>query len=114
MSLIDEIVYNSKGFVTVIAQDAKSGKVLMQAYAKKEQLKKTLETGLAHYFSRSRNKEWVKGETSGNFQQVEKVMVDCDLDCVLYIVNQKGFACHTGKWSCFYRQITKDGEIIDE
>lgn len=114
MSGFESLKYNEKGLIPVITQDAVTGKVLMQAYAKKEQVQKTLEKGTAHYFSRSRNKEWHKGETSGHFQYVEKVLVDCDLDCILYIVKQEGSACHTGEFSCFYRSLDKKGELIDE
>ena len=114
MKALDSIKYNEKGLVPVITQDFQSGKILMQAYAKKGQLEKTLKTGLAHYYSRSRDKEWLKGETSGHYQKVVEVLIDCDMDCVLYIVNQVGQACHTGKFSCFYRKINKKGEIEDE
>ncbi|MBN1624170.1 MAG: phosphoribosyl-AMP cyclohydrolase [Clostridia bacterium] len=114
MSGLDDLKYNDDGLIPVVAQDVETGQVLMQAYAKKEQLQKTLEKGTAHYFSRSRNKEWHKGETSGHFQKVEQVKVDCDNDCILYIVRQEGSACHTGKFSCFYRSLDKKGDIIDE
>lgn len=114
MSGLDKLKYNEKGLIPVIAQDAVTGRVLMQAYAKKEQIQKTLEKGTAHYFSRSRNKEWHKGETSGHFQYIEKVKVDCDNDCILYIVRQEGAACHTGEFSCFYRSLDKKGDIINE
>ncbi len=114
MSGLDALKFNEKGLIPVITQDAVTGRVLMQAYAKKEQLKKTLEKGTAHYFSRSRNKEWHKGETSGHFQHVEKVMVDCDMDCILYMVKQEGVACHTGEFSCFYRSLDKKGDVVNE
>ena len=114
MSVLDLLKYNEKGLIPVVTQDSETGTVLMQAYAKKEQIKKTLETGTAHYFSRSRNKEWHKGETSGHYQYVEKVLVDCDNDCILYIVRQEGAACHTGEFTCFYRRLDKKGEIINE
>ena len=114
MSGFELLKFNEKGLIPVITQDAVTGRILMQAYAKKEQVQKTLEKGTAHYFSRSRNKEWHKGETSGHFQHVEKVLVDCDLDCILYIVKQEGAACHTGKFSCFYRSLDKKGELTDE
>lgn len=114
MKAVDSIKFNEAGLVPVVAQDRKTGKVLMQAYAKKEQIIKTIETGLAHYFSRSRNSEWQKGETSGHFQHVEKILVDCDMDCILYIVKQDGAACHTGEFTCFYRRINKKGELEDE
>jgi phosphoribosyl-ATP pyrophosphohydrolase/phosphoribosyl-AMP cyclohydrolase len=114
MKSLDKIKYNEKGLVPVITQDFESGKVLMMAYAKKEQLEKTLDTGLAFYFSRSRDSEWLKGDTSGHYQKIVEVRVDCDMDVVLYIVRQVGAACHTGEFSCFYRQISEKGELDDE
>ncbi|MBU2495512.1 MAG: phosphoribosyl-AMP cyclohydrolase [Candidatus Omnitrophota bacterium] len=99
-----EIKFNERGLVPVVTQD-ESGEVLMLAYADKEALRLTLQTGKAHYFSRSRQKLWLKGETSGNTQEVQEVLVDCDQDAVLYRVKQKGMACHTGNRSCFYRKL---------
>jgi phosphoribosyl-AMP cyclohydrolase len=96
------------GLVPVVVQDAKSGKVLMVAYANREALKRTLESGYAHYYSRSRKKLWKKGESSGNLQKVKKVLVDCDGDTLLYIVEQKGVACHTGEYSCFFRTVGEE------
>jgi phosphoribosyl-AMP cyclohydrolase len=106
MDLVDqqEIKFNKQGLVPVITQD-ESGEVLMLAYADKEALRLTLQTGKAHYFSRSRQKLWLKGETSGNTQEVTEVLVDCDQDAVLYRIKQKGVACHTGNRSCFYRKL---------
>ena len=77
----------------------------MLAYANEEAIKKTLETGFAHYWSRSRKKLWKKGETSGNVQEIVEIRVDCDNDALLYLVKQKGNACHTGNYSCFYRRL---------
>ncbi|WP_457681455.1 phosphoribosyl-AMP cyclohydrolase [Thermovibrio sp.] len=94
-----------KGLVPVIVQDANTKEVLMLAYANREALEKTLETGYAHYYSRSRKKLWKKGETSGNLQKVKKVLVDCDGDTLLYLVEQKGVACHTGNYTCFFREV---------
>lgn len=100
------------GLLPVIAQDAQSGAVLMQAYANKEALAATLQSGFAHYFSRSRNKLWKKGEESGHLQKVQKVLLDCDGDCLLYLVEQTGAACHTGAATCFFREISyKNNEI---
>lgn len=97
----------SKGLVPVIAQDASSGEVLMLAYINEEAWRKTLETGEAHYFSRSRQKLWHKGETSGNVQKVRSIRIDCDNDTVLLLIEQVGgAACHTGHRSCFYRELT--------
>jgi phosphoribosyl-AMP cyclohydrolase len=93
------------GLIPVIVQDIYSKEVLMQAYANRQALELTIGTGFAHYYSRSRNKLWMKGETSGNTQRVKKVYVDCDGDSLLYVVEQKGFACHTGEKSCFFKEI---------
>ncbi|MBQ3033496.1 MAG: phosphoribosyl-AMP cyclohydrolase [Deferribacterales bacterium] len=95
------------GLVPVVVQD-KSGAVIMQAYADRQALKLTFDTGFAHYFSRSRNNLWKKGETSGNVQKILDIYVDCDGDCILYVVEQKGAACHTGEYSCFYRKLLKE------
>ncbi len=97
--------FDEKGLIPVVVQDIGSKEVLMLAYANEEAIKKTLETGFAHYWSRSRRKLWMKGETSGNVQEVVEVRADCDCDAVLYIVKQKGVACHTGNYSCFFRRI---------
>ncbi|MEM2120064.1 MAG: phosphoribosyl-AMP cyclohydrolase [Archaeoglobaceae archaeon] len=93
------------GLIPVVVQDAKTGEVLMLAYANEEALRRTLETGYAHYWSRSRNKLWMKGETSGNTQKIVEIRVDCDCDTLLYLVEQKGNACHTGHKSCFFRRL---------
>ncbi|MBO4314091.1 MAG: phosphoribosyl-AMP cyclohydrolase [Desulfovibrio sp.] len=95
----------AKGLIPAIAQDAATGEVLMLAYMNEEAWLKTLETGEAHYWSRSRRKLWHKGESSGNVQKVLSVRLDCDSDTVLLLVEQKGgAACHTGRRSCFYRE----------
>ncbi len=98
-----------EGLVPVIAQDYQSGEVLMMAFVNEESWKLTLETGIVHYWSRSRKKLWKKGESSGNVQEVKEIRVDCDDDCVLIKVNQVGeAACHTGFVSCFYRKVEGD------
>ena len=94
-----------EGLVPVVTQDAESGKVLMVAYANEEAVKQTLETRYAHYWSRSRNKLWKKGEESGHVQKVQQVLVDCDGDTLLYVVDQDGPACHTGNETCFFRKL---------
>jgi phosphoribosyl-AMP cyclohydrolase len=105
---IDEVDFEKcGGLVPVVAQDARSGEILMLAYANREAVEKTLQTGYAHYYSRSRKKLWMKGEESGNRQKVLKILVDCDADSLIYIVEQIGVACHTGNRSCFYRDLTK-------
>lgn len=99
---LDEIKYNESGLVPVIVQDAENGQVLMFAYANKESLRKTMETGRTHFWSRSRQKQWKKGEESGNVQEVVDIYFDCDIDTVLVLVRQTGVACHTGRRSCFF------------
>jgi phosphoribosyl-AMP cyclohydrolase len=91
--------------IPVIVQEAETKKLLMLAYANQEALEKTLSTGYAHYWSRSRNRIWMKGETSGNTQKIKKILTDCDYDTLLYIVAQKGPACHTGKKTCFHNKV---------
>ncbi|MEM2999514.1 MAG: phosphoribosyl-AMP cyclohydrolase [Candidatus Bathyarchaeia archaeon] len=93
------------GLIPVVVQDATSKAVLMLAYANKEALEKTLSTGYAHYWSRSRNQLWMKGETSGHTQKIKAIFVDCDYDALLYVVEQKGPACHTGNETCFYSKL---------
>ena len=103
--------FDAAGLVTAIVTDADSGQLLMVAHMNAEALKQTLETGNACYWSRSRNKLWVKGETSGETQQVVEIRTDCDQDAIWLKVRQQGHgaACHTGRKSCFYRRIEKDG-----
>ena len=93
----------SKGLVPAIAQDAATGEVLMLAYMNEEAWKRTLETGEAHYWSRSRKELWHKGGTSGNTQALIELRYDCDADCLLALVEPAGPACHTGNTTCFYR-----------
>ncbi|ADR19373.1 phosphoribosyl-AMP cyclohydrolase [Calditerrivibrio nitroreducens] len=93
------------GLVPVVVQDVDSKDVLMQAFVNEEALRLTIKTGYAHYFSRSRNMIWKKGETSGHTQKIVKILIDCDEDCILYMVKQSGVACHTGEYSCFFREI---------
>lgn len=97
-----DIKFDERGLICAIAQDAESGDVLMQAYMNEEALQKTLETGYAHYWSRSRKCLWKKGETSGHVQKVKGITFDCDKDCVLLSIEQVGAACHTGSRSCFF------------
>ena len=102
------LVYNAAGLVPAIAQDSQSKEVLMMAWMNEEAVTKTLETGKATYWSRSRNAFWIKGETSGHTQNVVDIRVDCDRDCILLIVDQMGPACHTNRISCFYISV-RDG-----
>jgi phosphoribosyl-AMP cyclohydrolase len=97
------------GVIPVIAQDAETKEVLMLAYANELAVRKTMESGYAHYWSRSRKSLWKKGESSGNIQRVEAILIDCDEDALIYIVRQKGNACHTGNRSCFYRILWEAG-----
>ncbi len=97
----------SGGLVPVIAQCFETGKVLMLAYANEEAFEYTLKTGKATYYSRSRNNLWCKGETSGNYQEIKDILIDCDNDTLIYVVEQKGLkaACHEGFVSCFFRKF---------
>ena len=101
MSAAREIHYDEKGLVPVVAQDVSTSEVLMLAYTSREAVEKTLSSGEAHYYSRSRKEIWRKGETSGNTQKVVEVRLDCDGDALLYRVEPAGPACHTGERSCF-------------
>ncbi|MCS7121554.1 MAG: phosphoribosyl-AMP cyclohydrolase [Archaeoglobaceae archaeon] len=103
--MLDQVKFDSDGLVPVVTQDAKTKEVLMLAYANREAIEKTIKTGYAHYWSRSRRKLWMKGESSGNVQRVVEVKIDCDGDALLYLVDQVGNACHTGNRTCFFRRL---------
>ncbi|MCI8944202.1 MAG: bifunctional phosphoribosyl-AMP cyclohydrolase/phosphoribosyl-ATP diphosphatase HisIE [Clostridia bacterium] len=105
--------FDDKGLVCAIAQDVYTGEVLMQAYMNKEAIDKTISTGIAHYYSRSRQCLWKKGETSGHIQKVKKILCDCDSDCLLLLIEQVGAACHTGNRSCFFTQL-KEFEFVPD
>lgn len=107
----DEIKFDENGLVPAVVQDAADGRVLMLAYMNRESLEKTVETGRTWFFSRSRGKLWNKGETSGHFQAVKAILVDCDMDALVIKVDQTGAACHTGNRSCFYRRAV-NGELV--
>jgi phosphoribosyl-AMP cyclohydrolase len=107
-----DLAFDEQERIPAVAQDADSGEVLMLAYVTEEALARTRETGLAHYYSRSRGELWQKGESSGHVQRVEEVRVDCDGDALLYLVDQEGGACHTGFVSCFHRTV--DGEVVGD
>ncbi|HEX8830959.1 MAG TPA: bifunctional phosphoribosyl-AMP cyclohydrolase/phosphoribosyl-ATP diphosphatase HisIE [Longimicrobium sp.] len=113
MTWTEGLKFDERGLVPVIAQDAATGEVLMLAWATAEALRLTAETGRAHYWSRSRNSLWAKGDTSGNTQEIVDVRVDCDADAVLYRVRQSGPACHTGERSCFHRVAPDLAEAAD-
>ena len=109
---LDDIAFGPDGLIPAIAQDAGTREVLMLAWMNRESLRKTLDTGMVHYYSRSRACLWLKGETSGHFQRVVEIRRDCDSDALLLLVEQRGDACHTGNRSCFYRDLA--GENIPE
>lgn len=106
---VDRVEFDENGLVPVVAQDAVTGDVLTLAYANREAVEKTLSTGEAHYYSRSRAELWRKGATSGNTQSVVEVRVDCDCDALLYRVEPRGPACHTGETTCFFTTLSGDG-----
>lgn len=101
----DKLSYRHNGLVIAVAQDADSNTVLMVAFMNREAVVKTLTTGLVHYWSTTRNELWLKGERSGNFQEVVDFIVDCDGDSVLLKVRQHGVACHKGFFSCFHNRV---------
>lgn len=102
---LDEVKWDADGLVPAIAQDATTGRILMMAWMDREALTQTAETGLAHYYSRSRQRQWKKGETSGHLQHVHELRLDCDGDVVVMQIRQEGgIACHTGRESCFFRR----------
>jgi len=111
MSLLHSIKFNDAGLVPAIAQDAETGRVLMMAWMNAEAVEQTLATGFAHYYSRSRQKQWKKGESSGHVQKVIDMYLDCDGDTILLKIEQTGPACHTNRESCFYQQ-QQDGQWI--
>ena len=104
--ILQQIKYDEKGLVPAIVQDAASKEVLMLAYMNEDALRKTLTTGRTWFYSRSRSCMWNKGESSGHFQNVVSVRYDCDCDTILVLAEQIGAACHTGNFSCFYREFT--------
>ena len=112
---LDSVKWDSNGLVPAIAQDAQSGRVLMMAWMNREALQRSAELNQAVYWSRSRNRLWHKGETSGHVQHLSEIRLDCDADVIVLQVEQVGgIACHTGRESCFYR-VLKDGEwqVVD-
>jgi phosphoribosyl-AMP cyclohydrolase len=111
MSLLGNIKFNDAGLVPAIAQNAVTGRVLMMAWMNEEAVQQTLDTGFAHYYSRSRRKQWKKGESSGHVQKVIDIFLDCDGDTLLLKIEQTGPACHTNRESCFYKQ-SQNGEWV--
>ncbi|HET8656043.1 MAG TPA: bifunctional phosphoribosyl-AMP cyclohydrolase/phosphoribosyl-ATP diphosphatase HisIE [Longimicrobiaceae bacterium] len=108
MGWLDDLKFDSEGLLPAVAQEATTGEVLMLAYANRRAVEATLATGRAHYWSRSRQALWMKGESSGHVQEVEEVRVDCDGDALLYRVRQSGPACHTLEPTCFFRRVVDD------
>lgn len=102
---LDDLAFDDRGLIPVIAQDAANGQVLMLAWANREALERTLDERRMVYWSRSRGELWRKGDTSGNVQHWEELLVDCDADVVLARIHQEGAACHTGERSCFFRAL---------
>lgn len=100
-----ELKYDAQGLIPAVIQDAEDGRVLMVAYMNAESLKMTVKSGYTHFWSRSRQKFWKKGESSGHVQRVKEILYDCDADCLLVKVDQTGVACHTGEPTCFFRSI---------
>jgi phosphoribosyl-AMP cyclohydrolase len=107
MEIFEAIKFDNNGLIPAVIQDWENNQVLMVAYMNRDSLKRTLETGKTHFWSRSRQQYWMKGESSGHIQEVKEVLLDCDGDCLLVKVDQKVAACHTGYRSCFYRKWDK-------
>jgi phosphoribosyl-AMP cyclohydrolase len=105
--LIDQLKWDASGLIPGIVQDIQTGEILMVAWLNKESLQKTLETGNATFWSRSRQKLWMKGETSGNFMNVQSILMDCDGDTLILLADASGPACHTGERTCFFRALAK-------
>lgn len=106
------IRYGADGLIAAVVQDIMTKEVLMVAWMNEEALQKTIESGEAHFWSRSRQSLWHKGATSGHIQRVREIRLDCDQDCVVLLVDPAGPACHTGRVSCFYRRLDEAGETL--
>ena len=111
MELNFRLEKNGENLVIAVAQDWQTNEVLMVAFMNRQAVEETLKTKKAHYYSTSRGKQWLKGESSGNIQTVKEIYVDCDADAIILKVDQKGAACHEGYRSCFFRQLDIDSEI---
>ncbi len=110
--LVNQLDFSkADGMVVVITQDWQTGEVLMCAFANQEAILRSLTTGYAHYYSRTRKELWKKGETSGHLQEIQEVFIDCDNDTILFKINQIGAACHTNYKSCFYRRLLNTGTL---
>jgi phosphoribosyl-AMP cyclohydrolase len=113
MEVLDGLKFDDNGLIPAIIQDAENGQVLMMAWMNRESLQRTIETKLCTYWSRSRQRFWVKGETSGHMQHVKRIAVDCDQDALLIWVEQVGAACHENYRSCFYRDLDGSGLTVN-
>ncbi|MCX7704854.1 MAG: phosphoribosyl-AMP cyclohydrolase [bacterium] len=114
MDILKQLKFNENGLIPAIVQDA-SGKVLMLGYMNKESFQKSIETGTVHFWSRSRKKIWKKGETSGHIQKIVEIRIDCDMDTLLFIVEQTCACCHEGYYSCFWKKIVGDNfKVIED
>ena len=109
-ALLEGLKFDANGLIPAIIQDDATGEVLMMAWMNRDSLGKTVQTGKTHFFSRSRNKLWLKGESSGHVQHVKSIRVDCDQDVLLIRVEQIGAACHEGYYSCFFREHRANGD----
>lgn len=110
---LDSLKYNADGLIPAIAQQFDTHEVLMMAWMNRASIEETLETGRVCYWSRSRNRFWRKGESSGQMQVLKEFRIDCDADTILLLVDQTGPACHTGRRSCFYNKVEGDQVIVD-
>ena len=113
MDVYEQIKWNEAGLVPAVVQDVANGQMLMMAWMNRESLRRTVLTGKATYWSRSRQEFWVKGETSGNTQAVKRIAVDCDMDTLLIEVEQVGAACHEGYRTCFFRDFVNDDLVVN-
>lgn len=113
MSITDRVKFDDRGLAVAMTQDAQNGEILMVAFMNREALERTLETGTVHYYSRSRNKLWMKGEESGHVQRVKEIRIDCDGDAILITIDQTGVACHEGYRSCFFRRWDGSDWVVD-
>ena len=111
MDTLKNVKFDEKGLVPAIAQDAQTGEILIMAWMNEESLRMTIERQIACYYSRSRKKLWIKGESSGNVQKIHDIRLDCDGDVILLKISQTGGACHEGYYSCFFR-LLKDGKWV--
>lgn len=113
MSITDRVKFDERGLAVAMTQDAVNGEILMVAFMNREALERTVETGNVHYYSRSRNKLWMKGEESGHVQRVREIRLDCDGDAILISIDQAGVACHEGYRSCFFRRWDGVDWVVD-